>query len=84
VVYTLWYETESVGMYCAGTQLIVFEGNSVAALTSFPGSDIPPPQSYVLSYFFKHVLKLAAGVNFTMPLSTIAVRCPGGCRISNR
>jgi len=84
VVYTLWYETKRVGTYYAGTQFIVFKGNSVLALISFPGSDIPPPQSYFLSDSFKHVLGLAAGVNFSMILSTVAIRCPGGCRISVR
>ena len=80
VVCTLWYETKSVDTYCAGTQFIVFKGNSVPALNSFPGSDIPPPQSYVLNHIFKRVLGLAAGVNFSMILSSIAIRCPGGYR----
>jgi len=84
VGYTLRYETKERGTYFAGAQFIVFGGISVPALSSFPGSDIPPPQSYVLSYFFKHALGLAAGSNFSMPLSTVAVRCPGGYRISIR
>lgn len=84
MVYTFWYETKSVGTCCAGTQFIVFKGISVPALSSFSRSDIPPLQSYVHSYFFKRVLGLAAGVNFSMLLSTVAVRCPGGCRISTR
>ena len=58
MVYTLWYETKSVGTCCAGTHFIVFKGNSVSVLNSFPGSDIPPPQSYVLTYFFKPALGL--------------------------
>lgn len=60
-VYTLWYKTKGEGTCYAGTQFIVFKGNSVPALSSFPGSDNPLPQSYVLSYFFKHALGLTAG-----------------------
>jgi hypothetical protein len=64
VVYVLWYEIKSVGTFCAGTQFIVFKGNSVPTLNSFPGSDIPPSQSYVLSYFFKHAVTVRLSSNF--------------------
>jgi hypothetical protein len=72
VWFILYGTKQSVGTYCAGTQFIVFRDNSVPAPSLFKLSDIPPLQPYVLSYFFKHALGLTAGVNFSMPLSTVA------------